>query len=81
MTVDDLPEAERQRLYQLAAVRGYRIQTLPNPSHYYLVRLGHQCPNGRTAATRIDRKSYPKKKDARRALLELMLDHTQRRIA
>lgn len=80
LAVNLLPERERQRLFTLAAVRGYRIQTNNQSGTHRIVRLGFQVPTGRTPSQTVSR-SFKSKKEARIALLELMLAQTQRSAA
>lgn len=73
--VDRLSEQERQRLYSLAAVRGYRIQSNRHGGTHCVVLLRRMQQPERCSD------SYHSKKEARRALLRLMLTETRRRAA
>lgn len=73
--VDRLTDAERERLFSLAIVRGYRIQANNRSGTHAILRLH------REGRREVYPQRYPSKKEARRALLRLMLTETRRRAA
>lgn len=77
LTINLLSERERQRLYSLATVRGYRIQTNNRAGTHRIVRLGFTTPTGRTPSESVSR-DFKTKKEARVALLDLMIAQTRR---
>jgi hypothetical protein len=78
IAVNLLPEKERQRLYQLAAVRGYRLMIRRRPLGHFVACIGKE---GRREPARRVSDIYPNKKLARQALLEIMLQQTGRSAA
>jgi len=90
ITIDLLPERERQRLYMVAAIEGYRLMQVRRLTHdpgqprisagHYIARLGQMTPQGRCKPIKVSR-TYETKKEARRALLQLMLDNSRRSAA
>lgn len=74
--VDRLTEAERQRLFSIATVRGYRLMIQRQPvSGHFVACIGKE---GRRERARRVSAIYPTKKLARRALLRLMMELTGR---